>query len=86
MKLILALFFASTIHYSDKIEYRSSFGPTRPVCDHTPGWTAIRAKSKYVKRTDSTVTVQYPGTTVVYILARPKNQPAATDGIAVSVR
>lgn len=78
MKFLLSLFFASNVFYSGKVEYRSGFGPTQAVQDNTPGWVKLNVKPKYVKRTDSTVTVRYPGTTVVYLLNKqaPEARPA----------
>lgn len=86
MKVLLSLFFASHIFYAGKIEYRSSFGPTKAVCDHNPGCVKLNVKPKYVTRTDSTVTVRYPGATVVYLLNKQMPQSRPVEEATASLR
>lgn len=73
MKHILLYVAAHFIHYTGYVEIRHGDGNnmTRTVCVEQEGWVRITAKGKYITRTDSTVTVRYPGMTIIY---RKKNQ------------
>lgn len=73
MKTALIIFFSTHIFYSAKIEQSRGgnwFGPSPVVMDTTAGITYLKAKPKYIMRTDSTVIVSYPGKRICYILQK----------------